>query len=174
MAYPHSYQLVFQEPTAADDVVVVRREERAGPSGCPLYENDTDVGLGRDRRARRRPHALGRRSSGPSLPVTARAGVGAGRNIRPGRRSATTGLRSGSDRPGRRRSRSGSSGPGDAELKAVRWPLPGDGVGRTFHGGRAAFMNEVARAPDDVGQSSAPISASSPGSGSGSAAASAL
>ncbi|MGW6247761.1 DUF6296 family protein [Streptomyces roseolus] len=43
MEYPDSYELVFQEPAAADDVVVVRRTQLAGPGGCPVYEDDTGI-----------------------------------------------------------------------------------------------------------------------------------
>ncbi|TXS54423.1 DUF6296 family protein [Streptomyces sp. t39] len=43
MEYPESYELVFQSSAVADDAVVVRRTERAGPGGCPVYEDDTGI-----------------------------------------------------------------------------------------------------------------------------------
>ncbi|MFB7937476.1 DUF6296 family protein [Streptomyces sp. NPDC004779] len=43
MEFPEIYELVFQESAVVDDVVVVRRTERAGPGGCPVYEDDTGI-----------------------------------------------------------------------------------------------------------------------------------
>ncbi|MET9110318.1 DUF6296 family protein [Streptomyces zhihengii] len=43
MEYPESYELVFQASAVADDAVVVRRTDRAGPGGCPVYEDDTGI-----------------------------------------------------------------------------------------------------------------------------------
>ncbi|GGY54386.1 DUF6296 family protein [Streptomyces omiyaensis] len=43
MEYPESYELVFQASAVADDTVVVRRTERAGPGGSPVYEDDTGI-----------------------------------------------------------------------------------------------------------------------------------
>ncbi|WP_327677650.1 DUF6296 family protein [Streptomyces sp. NBC_00467] len=43
MSYPDSYELVFRASTVEDDVVIVRRTERAGASGSPVYEDDTGI-----------------------------------------------------------------------------------------------------------------------------------
>ncbi|WP_030748453.1 DUF6296 family protein [Streptomyces griseus] len=43
MGYPESYELVFQAREVAGDAVVVHRTERAGPGGCPVYEDDTGI-----------------------------------------------------------------------------------------------------------------------------------
>ncbi|WP_256356220.1 DUF6296 family protein [Streptomyces sp. PKU-EA00015] len=40
---PETYELVFQAPAVEDDVVVVRRTERAGAGGYPVYEDDTGI-----------------------------------------------------------------------------------------------------------------------------------
>ncbi|MEU0369717.1 DUF6296 family protein [Streptomyces sp. NPDC006283] len=43
MDSPEIYELVFQEPAVEDDVVVVRRTERVGAGGYPIYEDDTGI-----------------------------------------------------------------------------------------------------------------------------------
>jgi hypothetical protein len=42
MEYPESYELIFQA-AAVDDVVVVRRTDRTGPGGNPIYEDETGI-----------------------------------------------------------------------------------------------------------------------------------
>ncbi|MEU5401570.1 DUF6296 family protein [Streptomyces sp. NPDC005963] len=42
MEYAESYELVFQA-SAEDDVVIVRRTEKAGAGGFPVYEDDTGI-----------------------------------------------------------------------------------------------------------------------------------
>ncbi|MFH8617456.1 DUF6296 family protein [Streptomyces sp. NPDC017979] len=37
------YELVFRGSAVEDDVVVVRRTERAGAGGYPVYEDDTGI-----------------------------------------------------------------------------------------------------------------------------------
>ncbi|MFE3098386.1 DUF6296 family protein [Streptomyces sp. NPDC059248] len=37
------YELVFRASAAEDDVVVVRRTERVGAGGHPVYEDDTGI-----------------------------------------------------------------------------------------------------------------------------------
>ena len=41
--YPESYELVFQASVVEDDVVIVRRTERAGAGGDPIYEDETGI-----------------------------------------------------------------------------------------------------------------------------------
>ncbi|MEV0373931.1 DUF6296 family protein [Streptomyces sp. NPDC050636] len=41
--YPESYELVFQASVVEDDVVVVRRTERAGAGGYPIYEDESGI-----------------------------------------------------------------------------------------------------------------------------------
>ncbi|MBM4796543.1 hypothetical protein HXP44_32090 [Streptomyces sioyaensis] len=41
--YPESYELVFQAPAVEDDVVIVRRTERAGAGGYPVYEDESGI-----------------------------------------------------------------------------------------------------------------------------------
>ncbi|MCF3172321.1 MULTISPECIES: DUF6296 family protein [Streptomyces] len=43
MDYPESYELVFQAPAVEDDVVIVRRTERAGAGGYPVYEDESGI-----------------------------------------------------------------------------------------------------------------------------------
>jgi predicted ABC-type ATPase len=43
MEYPERYELVFQAFLVEDDVVVVRRTEKAGAGGYPIYEDDTGI-----------------------------------------------------------------------------------------------------------------------------------
>ncbi|MFF8955526.1 DUF6296 family protein [Streptomyces sp. NPDC014894] len=43
MEYAETYELVFQASGAEDDVVIVRRTERAGAGGHPIYEDDTGI-----------------------------------------------------------------------------------------------------------------------------------
>lgn len=43
MDFPETYELVFQAPAVADDVVVVHRTERAGAGGCPVYQDETGI-----------------------------------------------------------------------------------------------------------------------------------
>ncbi|MEU0989265.1 MULTISPECIES: DUF6296 family protein [unclassified Streptomyces] len=43
MEYAESYELMFQASAAEDDVVIVRRTERAGAGGFPIYEDDTGI-----------------------------------------------------------------------------------------------------------------------------------
>ncbi|MFF0445216.1 DUF6296 family protein [Streptomyces sp. NPDC004609] len=43
MTYAESYELVFQAAAVEDDVVVVRRTDRAGAGGSPIYEDDTGI-----------------------------------------------------------------------------------------------------------------------------------
>ncbi|MBL1091518.1 DUF6296 family protein [Streptomyces sp. NPDC001739] len=43
MDYPERYELVFQAPAVEDDVVVVRRTERAGAGGYPVYEDESGI-----------------------------------------------------------------------------------------------------------------------------------
>ena len=43
MAYPDTYELVFASATEYD-VVIVRRTERTGAGGYPIYEDDTASG----------------------------------------------------------------------------------------------------------------------------------
>ncbi|AOP47843.1 MULTISPECIES: DUF6296 family protein [Streptomyces] len=43
MDYPERYELVFQAPAVEDDVVVVRRTERAGAGGFPVYEDESGI-----------------------------------------------------------------------------------------------------------------------------------
>lgn len=42
MAYPDTYELVFASATEYD-VVIVRRTERTGAGGYPIYEDDTGI-----------------------------------------------------------------------------------------------------------------------------------
>ncbi|MFF3327422.1 DUF6296 family protein [Streptomyces sp. NPDC002889] len=42
MAYPYTYELVFASATDYD-VVIVRRTERTGAGGYPIYEDDTGI-----------------------------------------------------------------------------------------------------------------------------------
>ncbi|ALC18799.1 hypothetical protein RKD30_006940 [Streptomyces pristinaespiralis] len=42
MEHPESYELIFQA-AAVDDVVVVRRTDRTGPGGHPIYEDETGI-----------------------------------------------------------------------------------------------------------------------------------
>ncbi|MET9220872.1 DUF6296 family protein [Streptomyces sp. NPDC088197] len=43
MDYPEIYELVFQAPAVEDDVVVVRRTEKSGAGGYPVYEDETGI-----------------------------------------------------------------------------------------------------------------------------------
>jgi hypothetical protein len=43
MDCPVSYELVFQASAVEDYVVVVRRTERSGAGGYPIYEDDTGI-----------------------------------------------------------------------------------------------------------------------------------
>lgn len=43
MDYPETFELVFQAPAVEDDVVVVRRTERSGAGGHPVYEDETGI-----------------------------------------------------------------------------------------------------------------------------------
>lgn len=43
MDYPESYELVFQASAVEDDVVIVRRTERSGAGGYPIYEDETGI-----------------------------------------------------------------------------------------------------------------------------------
>ncbi|WP_251023298.1 DUF6296 family protein [Streptomyces sp. ISL-10] len=43
MNSPETYELVFQASAVEDDVVVVRRTERSGAGGYPVYEDDTGI-----------------------------------------------------------------------------------------------------------------------------------
>ncbi|HEY9440252.1 MAG TPA: DUF6296 family protein [Streptomyces sp.] len=43
MDYPESYELIFQESGAADDVVVVQITDRSGAGGYPVYEDETGI-----------------------------------------------------------------------------------------------------------------------------------
>ncbi|MCM2389849.1 DUF6296 family protein [Streptomyces albipurpureus] len=43
MEYAERYELVFQASTAEDDVVIVRRTERAGAGGYPIFEDDSGI-----------------------------------------------------------------------------------------------------------------------------------
>ncbi|MEV6400049.1 DUF6296 family protein [Streptomyces sp. NPDC051907] len=43
MEYPERYELVFQASAVEDDVVVVRRTDRAGAGGYPIYEDETGI-----------------------------------------------------------------------------------------------------------------------------------
>ncbi|MFI1866012.1 DUF6296 family protein [Streptomyces jumonjinensis] len=43
MEYAESYELVFQASGMEDDAVIVRRTERAGAGGHPVYEDDTGI-----------------------------------------------------------------------------------------------------------------------------------
>ncbi|MFI6289167.1 DUF6296 family protein [Streptomyces sp. NPDC051018] len=43
MTYAESYELVFQAAAVEDDVVIVRRTDRAGAGGSPIYEDDTGI-----------------------------------------------------------------------------------------------------------------------------------
>jgi len=43
MDYPESYELVFHAAAVEDDVVTVRRTERAGAGGYPIYEDETGI-----------------------------------------------------------------------------------------------------------------------------------
>lgn len=43
MDYPECYELVFQAPAVEDDVVIVRRTERAGAGGYPVYEDESGI-----------------------------------------------------------------------------------------------------------------------------------
>jgi len=40
---PIRYELVFRTPVGEDDVVLVRRTERSGAGGFPIYEDDTGI-----------------------------------------------------------------------------------------------------------------------------------
>jgi hypothetical protein len=40
--YPETYELIFQA-SAVDDVVVVRRTDRSGAGGSPVYEDETGI-----------------------------------------------------------------------------------------------------------------------------------
>jgi hypothetical protein len=43
MNYPESYELVFRASVGDDDVVIVRRTERDGAGGYPIYEDETGI-----------------------------------------------------------------------------------------------------------------------------------
>ncbi|MGW0554429.1 DUF6296 family protein [Streptomyces sp. NPDC002926] len=43
MEYPERYELIFQASAVEDDVVIVRRTERAGAGGYPIYEDETGI-----------------------------------------------------------------------------------------------------------------------------------
>ncbi len=43
MEFPEHYELVFQAPAVADDVVVVHRTDRTGAGGCPVYQDATGI-----------------------------------------------------------------------------------------------------------------------------------
>jgi hypothetical protein len=43
MDYPETYELVFQAPAVEDDVVLVRRTEKSGAGGYPIYEDETGI-----------------------------------------------------------------------------------------------------------------------------------
>lgn len=43
MDYPESYELIFQAPAVEDDVVIVRRTDKAGAGGYPIYEDETGI-----------------------------------------------------------------------------------------------------------------------------------
>ncbi|MFH8557781.1 DUF6296 family protein [Streptomyces celluloflavus] len=43
MDYPESYELVFQAAAVEDDVVIVRRTDRAGAGGYPIYEDESGI-----------------------------------------------------------------------------------------------------------------------------------
>ncbi|MFG2894401.1 DUF6296 family protein [Streptomyces sp. Pv4-95] len=43
MEYPESYELIFQAPAVEDDVVIVRRTDKAGAGGYPVYEDDSGI-----------------------------------------------------------------------------------------------------------------------------------
>jgi hypothetical protein len=43
MDYPETYELVFRAPAVEDDVVVVRRTEKSGAGGYPIYEDETGI-----------------------------------------------------------------------------------------------------------------------------------
>ncbi|MER5766527.1 DUF6296 family protein [Streptomyces sp. NPDC001985] len=73
MEYAERYELVFQASGAEDDVVVVRRTERAGAGGHPVYEDDTGIVRAEiSERGEVRMLASGGHQA-PGLPVSARA-----------------------------------------------------------------------------------------------------
>ncbi|QNP66794.1 DUF6296 family protein [Streptomyces genisteinicus] len=75
MEYPESYELVFQASAVADDVVTVRRTERAGPGGSPVYEDRTGIVRAEiSERGEVRMLASGAHQAHP-FPVTARTRV---------------------------------------------------------------------------------------------------
>ncbi|MGW4029601.1 DUF6296 family protein [Streptomyces sp. NPDC004838] len=43
MTYAETYELVFRASAAEDDVVIVRRTDRAGAGGNPVYADDTGI-----------------------------------------------------------------------------------------------------------------------------------
>jgi hypothetical protein len=43
MDYPEKYELRFQAPAVEDDVVIVRRTQRSGAAGAPIYEDETGI-----------------------------------------------------------------------------------------------------------------------------------
>ncbi|MEU0574724.1 DUF6296 family protein [Dermacoccus nishinomiyaensis] len=43
MEYAESYELVFQASAVEDDVVIVRRTERAGAGGYPIFEDESGI-----------------------------------------------------------------------------------------------------------------------------------
>jgi hypothetical protein len=43
MEYPESYELIFQAPAVEDDVVIVRRTDKAGAGGYPVYEDESGI-----------------------------------------------------------------------------------------------------------------------------------
>ncbi|MFI1015940.1 DUF6296 family protein [Streptomyces sp. NPDC020965] len=72
MEYAESYELVFPASGTEDDVVVVRRTERAGAGGYPVYEDDTGIVRAEiSERGEVRMLASGAHQA-PGLPVTVR------------------------------------------------------------------------------------------------------
>ncbi|MFI1397911.1 DUF6296 family protein [Streptomyces sp. NPDC020681] len=43
MEYPESYELIFQASAVEDDAVIVRRTDRSGAGGYPIYEDETGI-----------------------------------------------------------------------------------------------------------------------------------
>jgi hypothetical protein len=73
MTYAESYELVFRGSAAEDDVVIVRRTERAGAGGYPVYEDETGIVRAEiSEQGEVRMLASGGHQA-PGMPVTARA-----------------------------------------------------------------------------------------------------
>ncbi|MFJ6434149.1 DUF6296 family protein [Streptomyces sp. NPDC091416] len=43
MDCPETYQLVFQSSAVEDDTVIVKRTDRSGAAGYPVYEDETGI-----------------------------------------------------------------------------------------------------------------------------------